>query len=281
MRISLYTFVKDGLRLDYHVVAMLKHHARLFDELVVVEGLSTDGTYEAICNLASNIRVIRRDLGPKLDNSWMANAKDQARRACTGDWCVLLDCDEFLPEWEFERLRPVLSATDDNLLPVRPLHFYGSYRVHQLPQYAVFGYRIHRNQNDIEVWGDGMNVRQRDVPLGEFQAEKAFEIHHFGEVRYPARLREKWRAQGRMWRSIRRRDWMPSFLFDVFPHRWCDPEILPRLRTYDGPYVGAVNEDPDEFVRDRFQVHHWLQKSARQGSLSDSSPVGNSTCSKA
>jgi len=262
MRLSLYTFVKDGIRLDYHVVAMLKYHARLFDEIVVVEGFSTDGTYEAIRDIDPKIKIIRKELGQQSDMgvSWTASAKDTARRACIGDWCVLLDSDEFLPEWECERLRSVAAATDKVMLPVRPLHFYGNYRVHQLPRYAVFGYRIHRNLEDIEVWGDGMNVRQRDVKLEKFNAEDAFEIHHFGEVRHPSRLREKWRAQARRHKRIRRRDWMPSFMFDVFPHRWCKPESLPDMRIYDGPFISAVDENPDEFVRDDFKVLHWVQK---------------------
>jgi len=268
MKISLYTFVKDGLRLDYHVEAMLRYHARQFEEIVVVEGYSTDGTYEAICDIDPRIRIIRHDLGPKLDNSWMANAKDLARQACTGDWCILLDCDEFLPEWEFERLLPILETTGDDIIPVRPLHFYGNYRVHQLPRYALYGFRIHRNLPDVEVWGDGMNVRRRGVPLDEFRPERAFDIHHFGEVRRPARLREKWRAQSRMYHSIGKRDWLPSFLFDVFPHRWCKPEILSQLRIYNGPYISAVRENPDEFVRDGFRTYHWA---VANGAITESS----------
>lgn len=243
---------------------MLKYHAKLFDEIVVVEGYSTDGTYEAIRDIDPKIKIIRKDLGPKFDNSWMASAKDLARRACSGDWCVLLDSDEFLPEWEYERLRTVVASTNKTMYPVRPLHFHGNYRVHLLPRYAVFGYRIHRNLAEIEVWGDGMNVRQRGVELEEFAADKAFEIHHFGEVRYPARLREKWRAQARMYHAKRRRDWIPSFMFDLFPHRWCHPECLPDMRIYNGPFISAVEEDPDEFVRDNFKVLGWVQKAQKQ-----------------
>ena len=97
MRLSLYTFVKDGIRLDYHTVAMLKYHANLFDEIVVVEGFSTDGTYEAICNLSPKIRIIRRDLGTKQHISWYADAKDTARRACTGDWWFCWIAMSFFP----------------------------------------------------------------------------------------------------------------------------------------------------------------------------------------
>jgi hypothetical protein len=43
-----------------------------------------------------------------------------------GDWCILLDCDEFIPEWEFERLRQFLASTDKDLVPVRFYHFYAN-----------------------------------------------------------------------------------------------------------------------------------------------------------
>jgi glycosyltransferase involved in cell wall biosynthesis len=256
---------------------MLKYHAKMFDEIVVVEGFSTDGTYEAISNLSPIIRIFRRHLGQKV-NSWMANAKDLARCECTGDWCVLLDSDEFLPEWEMQRLRSELLATNEDIITVRPRHFYGNYRVQLLPTLAPYGYRIHRNLDDIEVWGDGMNVRRRGVDLKEFRPEESFEIHHFGEVRRPARLREKWRAQGRMYKSIHKRDWMPSFMFDIFPHRWCKREIGPGLQIYDGPFVSAVQDNPYEFVRDGFKVYRWAQKLKAQQSLAGcSGKVGQVT----
>jgi glycosyltransferase involved in cell wall biosynthesis len=259
VRMSLYTFVKDGIRLDYHTVAMLTYHAKMFDEIVVVEGYSTDGTYEAICDISPKIRIIRRRLGRPKDVSWTANAKDAARRECTGDWCVLLDSDEFLPEWEFDRLCNVAATTSEDMFPVRPLHFYGNYRVHVLPKYALFGYRIHRNLPDIEVWGDGMNVRRREVELEKFDPDKAFEIHHFGEVRHPARLREKWRAQARRHKRNGKIDWIPSFLFDIFPHRWYTSELGALAKIYDGPFISAVQENPAEFVRDGFKVYNWAR----------------------
>ena len=52
-----------------------------------------------------------------------------------------------------------------------------------------------------------------------------------------------------------------EFVFDLFPHKWTDPDYLPHLRTYEGPFVKAVTDDPDEFVRDKFKLYHHLKKS--------------------
>ena len=60
MKLSIYTFVQNGLYYDFHTVAMLKHHIPLVDEIIVNEGYSTDGTYEAICDLDPKVKVFRR-----------------------------------------------------------------------------------------------------------------------------------------------------------------------------------------------------------------------------
>src|SRR5215203_871236 len=124
MRLSIYTFVRNGLYFDFHVVAMLRHHARLVDEIIVDEGMSTDGTYEAIRNLDPKIRVFRNEWDRTDPLTWHIKFKNRARQQCTGDWCILLDCDEFIPEWEVERLRGRIETSTTNMLPVRFTHFY-------------------------------------------------------------------------------------------------------------------------------------------------------------
>jgi hypothetical protein len=126
------------------------------------------------------------------------------------------------------------------------------------------GQRIHRNLEEIEVWGDGCHVRSRHTGYQHSPTDPTFEGHHFGEVRKAARLREKWRAQARRHKKISKRDWIPSFVYDLLPHRWCDPTILPRLRVYEGPLISAVRDDPQEFVRDGFQTYRWAQKQQTQ-----------------
>lgn len=263
MKLSLYTFVKDGLFYDFHVAAMLRHHAPLVDEIIVNEGYSTDGTFEAISRIDPKIQIHRFHWDRSDPNGWHRAFKNQARVLCTGDWCILLDCDEFIPEWEFPRLRGYLETAQDPLVPVRVVNFYGNYKVYLAKKRPIVpdrGVRIHRNRPDIEVWGDGMNVRLRDRPSEAGVAtDVSFDVHHFGMVRNPARLRQKWRTQAKQHDARDARwDKTPAFLFDAFPHEWTDPDFLRDLGLYDGPYIQAVRDEPDEFVRDNFELQKRL-----------------------
>jgi glycosyltransferase involved in cell wall biosynthesis len=269
MKLSIYTGVRDGLYYDFHVVEMLKHHLPLADEIVVNEGYSDDGTYEAIKDLDPKIKVHRFHWDRSQPDAWHRKFKNQARELCTGDWCILLDCDEFIPEWQFDWVRKHLSETDKPIVPVEFMHFYGNYRVYiaDLPNIIPNrGLRIHRNLPEIEVWGDGANVRfsGQDHTTLSFTGEAA-SVHHFGQVRNPARLRQKWRTQSRQHNEAKPRwDWVPGFVFNWLPHDWNDPDFFERLQVYDGPYIQAVRDNPQEFTRDDMQLIDLLAKRDRQ-----------------
>ena len=268
MKLSIYTFVKDGLYYDFHVAAMLRHHVPLADEIIVSEGYSSDGTFEAIRDISPKIRVHRSHWDQSDPNGWHRKFKNDARRLCTGDWCVLLDCDEFIPEWEFDRLRRLLETTDRHIVPVSFTHFYGNYHVYmaRLPKITPgTGLRIHRNLPDIEVWGDGANVRLTGAPDdASIVEDETIAVHHFGSVRNPARLRQKWRTQARQHDASKPKwDRTPGVVFDMFPHKWDDPDLLPQLDIYEGPHIEAVRNDPAEFIRDDLWLYEHLK--TRQG----------------
>lgn len=263
--LSLYTFVKDALFFDYHLLHMLRHHLPLADELVVVDGFSTDGTYEAIRDLDPKVKVFRHQLDVSEPRSWLRKAKDEARTRCSGDWCVLVDCDEFIPEWEFDRIRTFIRTTDRQIGVATYRHFYGNYRVYyenpDRPFPPPTKKILHRNLPAVEIYGDGSDVRIPDLGESAVDPSWRFECHHFGEVRKASRLRHKWRIQAN--RDIRGRwDWMPGFVFDLFPHNWVNENVLRHLRFYPGPYVQAVREHPQEFVRDRFVLYDAVRSRA-------------------
>jgi hypothetical protein len=262
MKLSIYTFVKDGIYFDFHVAAMLKHHLALADEIIVNEGYSKDGTYEAICDLDPKIKIFRNVWDTSDPKTWYVKFKEEARRQCTGEWCILLDCDEFIPEWEFGRIRNVLTCTDKHVHGMRYLHFYGNYKVLSTnPEkfgWPVYKRTIHRNLENIEIWGDGSNVRLRGVSDSE-NGDPLCDCHHFGFVRHPARLRQKWRIQQKMYHSKKPRwDRTPGFLFDLLPHAWEDKDFLGNLAVHKGPFVKAVTDDPAEFTRDDLELYNLL-----------------------
>jgi glycosyltransferase involved in cell wall biosynthesis len=269
MRLSIYTFVKDGLYYDFHVVDMLKHHLPLADEIIVNEGFSKDGTYEAIKDLDPKIKVHRFEWDRSDPFTWHIKFKEQARRLCTGDWCLLLDCDEFIPDWQFPAIREFIQNTDKDLMSLKYVHFYGNYKVvHKDPlkhHWPLYKMTLHRNREDMEIWGDGSNVAIVGMKDRAMDPTTPFECHHFGFVRNPARLRQKWRTQSKMHAEKNPKwDKTPGVLFDLFPHRWDDEDFLEYMEIYEGPYIKAVLDNPSEFVRDDFSLLPILAKRKEQ-----------------
>jgi len=257
--VSVYTCVKNGLHLDFHIVEMLKHHLPLADEIVVNEGYSTDGTYETLLNIDPKIKIFRMHWNREEGEHWWLHFKDASRRRCTGDWCILLDADEFIPEWQFDDLRDFLERTSDDLVPVRFLNFYGNYRVyHRDPaksHWVTNKMMIHMNlPDDIEIWGDGANVRLKGKEFSFGDTPPRWVVHHFGAVRRPGRLRQSWWLQGRFRtdRSVRFRP--PQWVFDLFPLNWADTTFMEHLAIYDGPLVKAVRDNPKRFAPDHYKL---------------------------
>jgi hypothetical protein len=270
MKISIYTAMRDCRRQDYPYLEMLRHHLPLADEIVVNEGYSTDGTFERISSIDPKIKVFRTRWERPSGENWWIHFKDEARRRCTGDWCIHLDCDEFIPDWDFEEIRRYLQTATETLIPTKFYNFYGNYRVYHASPGTVNWITkkmiIHRNIEALEFWGDGSNLKEKDKPFTWETSSREFTVFHFGAVRSAARLREAWWAAGRFrsGRSINIRP--PRFVFDLFPHTWKDPDFMPGLALYDGPLIKAVKDNPDAFVRDGMEMFKWLQSRSESSS---------------
>jgi len=255
--------MKNCRRQDYPYLEMLKHHLPLADEIIVNEGHSDDGTFEAISSLDPKIKVFQTNWNRPQGEHWWIHFKDESRRRCTGDWCIHLDCDEFIPDWDFDEIRRYLETTTDLMIPVKFYNFYGNYRVYHADPASVRWITkkmiIHRNVDSLEFWGDGSNLKEKGKPFTWATSTREFTVHHFGSVRHPGRLREAWWSAGRFraGRSITFRP--PPFIFNLFPHKWKDPDFMPGLRIYDGPYISAVREHPEAFVRDGMEMYNWLK----------------------
>ncbi|PAY16592.1 hypothetical protein CKO51_25795 [Rhodopirellula sp. SM50] len=268
MKLSLYTCVRNGIYYDYHVVEMVKHHLPLVDELVIFDGNSTDGTRKALQGLGPKVKLFSADWGDPQGEEWFAGFKNIARQRCRGDWCILLDPDEFIPEWEFDRLRQTIETTTFPIIQLDWIHFYGNYRVYNARpsrmKWAEYKYQVHQNLPEMRVWGDGSNVRLDDLEYEQTVAPERFVCHHFGIVRWPSRLRQKLRVVGQIKQGTLRWLNLPGFIFNLLPYNWLDEDFLPDLAIYDGKLIEPVRRNPKEFTRDGMKLHRYLLKKAQE-----------------
>ena len=171
-----------------------------------------------------------------------------------------------MTEWSFEPIREAMRTTPKMTLPMKLLNFYGNYKVlNAFPEkfrWPAFKMNIHRNVPEIALHGgDASSVRHMAEEFALNPEDAVCDLHHFGPVRRPAVMREMWRnMRGRLYNAPPPRFRLPSFLFKLFPHDWKDPDFLPHLRVYAGPYCKAVLDDPAEFTRDGMQLFALLNK---------------------
>jgi len=264
MKISIYTTVKNGLYFDYPIKEMLLHHLPLADEILVNEGYSTDSTFEHIKDLHSKIRIIRTEWDFSNPTTVFAKIKNDVRRCCTGDWCISLDCDEFIPEWQFDEIKETLRTTNKYILKLNYLNFYANYKVYNAKpehlKWMKWKYAIHKNIQNMQVWGDGSNICFKESNDNDIYGDTQFMCHHFGMVRDPARLREKWRIQSSTYGTQKFR-WLkiPQWVYRWFPFKWLDKDILEDLDVYEGPFVAPVRNHPQRFTKDNMQVYNYIK----------------------
>lgn len=96
MKISAFTITTNALMWQFPVVESIKSVLPMVDEVVVVDGGSTDKTVETLRRLSDKVRVIC-DKDTIWEDDWtywrMGHNLDRAFMECTGDWIAKFDTD--------------------------------------------------------------------------------------------------------------------------------------------------------------------------------------------
>jgi len=128
MKISAYTTVFNGLFWQTTIEQTILSAMEFADEIVVVDGGSTDGTIELIEGFKD--KRIKLIIHKQEHQNYYSSAerKNIALQACTGDYCVLMDADEVIGEWDASLIRRLPHNVPDALgFRFRTLHFYRSW----------------------------------------------------------------------------------------------------------------------------------------------------------
>jgi len=214
MKISGFTYVRNGLAMGYPFIQSIQSVLPLVDELFVVVGDSTDGTREAVENIGDKKIIIIDsvwDMSKRAGGQIFREQSNIGLRQCKGDWLFHIQADEVLHETAPEKIRKYIELADkyediDGLL-FPYYHFWGDYHyirktreVHRLEIRAFKNNRdvlSHNDSQGFRKYPDGengkgikLNVIKTDIP-----------VYHYSYTRNPKLMKSKSNYFHRFWHS--------------------------------------------------------------------------------
>jgi len=248
VKVSGFTFLRNGQRLGYPFAESIRSILPIVDEFVIALGLCDDDTENLVRSIGDpKIRIIPTQWNERIQPGYSVNGfvygqqKSVALFNCTGDWAFYLEADEVVHENDLPKIR---AAMEKHLADPRVealifdyLHFYGNANtVVWSPGWYRSEVRIIRNT--IPSWSSEalfFNVvtahKKSRYPRA---AHSGATIYHYGWVRSEAQMNLKAAAVHKYWEA------KPAAKVD---YSKIDPQALK-------PFIG---EHP-EIVRD------WLPK---------------------
>jgi glycosyltransferase involved in cell wall biosynthesis len=153
--ISGYTTVRNCISQKYPWERTIESMIGFCDEVVVLDGGSTDGTWERLQELASeNSKIVAkqlvRDWTTKRFAVFDGAQKAEARKLCTKEFCWQMDSDEVLPEQDWQKVHEIckrLSAQID-LVSLPVVEYWGSKEKVRI-DVTPWKWRLSRNKSYI------------------------------------------------------------------------------------------------------------------------------------
>ena len=198
VRISGFTFIRNGNTLGYPFAASIRSLLPLCDEMIVNVPASTDGTLKTARAIEDpKIRILESDWDEqeRVGDPILRRHTDLALEQCAGDWCVYIQGDEVLHESGIPAMRVAMEKELSNPavqgLLVNYTHFYGSFWTYA----CAFGWyqrevRVLRREPAIRAWGGAQGFR---TTSGEKLRVKHSGGHyfHYGHALQPEVARVK------------------------------------------------------------------------------------------
>ncbi len=179
MKISGFSYVKNGLEYGYPFLEAIQSILPICDEFVIAVGQSTDGTREAIANIDNGkIKIIDTvwDMNLREGGKVFAQQANIALDNITGDWAFHIQADEVIHENDLHKITAAIEQNNANkkvegfVLPF--LHFWGGYH------YIRTSRRVHRHE--IRIFRNNKLVRSYADSQG-FRKYSSLDAYENGE----------------------------------------------------------------------------------------------------
>jgi hypothetical protein len=209
MLISGFTIIRNAEIMGYPVVPAIRSILPIVDEFIVGVGQSDDDTRALIESIGDpKVRIFDSYWDPSRQSGGviMAEKTNEALAHCAGDWCFYLQADEVVHEEDLPKiLESCLVHRDDprvEALLFKYLHFYGSYSVIATARnWYRQEVRIVKRSARARSIGDAQSFR-----IGDRKARVKWSggtIYHYGHVKPPQRLGEKYKLMHRWYHGNR------------------------------------------------------------------------------
>ncbi|MGV6853463.1 MAG: glycosyltransferase family 2 protein [bacterium] len=119
VRLSGFTFVRNGESLGYPYLESIRSALPVCDEFVIAVGQGDDATLERLQSLSAvepKVKLIETTWNENMSDRGFVYAQQKmiAQYACTGDWVFYIEGDEVLHEQDTKTLRHRLEAVHDD-----------------------------------------------------------------------------------------------------------------------------------------------------------------------
>lgn len=209
MKVSGFTFIRNGSELGYPYVESILSALPLCDEFVVNVGFSTDDTLDRIKSINSEkIRIIQTPWNEKISDRGFTFAQQKmiAQYACTGDWAFYIEGDEVIHEDDVDVLRHTMMTHLNNpaveAIVFDYFHFYGNPNTIAVsPRWYRQEARIIRNTirsfcPDSLFWVVNETSRKNRYPNA---VAPGVNMYHYGWVRTQAQVELKRKQIEKLW----------------------------------------------------------------------------------
>lgn len=213
MKVSGFTFIRNGVKFDYPFEESLRSLLPLVDELVVNVGVGEDATLARVKALAARepkIRIFESVWDEQLrkDGAILAQQTNLAMAECRGEWGIYLQADEVLHEEDYPKIRAALERAhrrhDVDGVLFDYVHFYGDFFVvNRNPSAYRHEVRAVRLRSNLVSWKDAQGFRRRAGDSFEKPRviRSGARIFHYGWVRPPEVMKEKTVAMDKLYHA--------------------------------------------------------------------------------
>jgi len=153
--LSAHVNITNPEQMGYPYLESIKSFANLCDEVIVVDGGSTDGSLEKIKEIPK-VRIVE---GCKWDYDFewtiLARNLQTGYEQCKGDWVFHFDVDYIFPEKNVKALRELIDKVDLPAIEIRKINFVLANECFEKDHYPLLLYK-----SNYKVLGYGIGINE-------------------------------------------------------------------------------------------------------------------------